>query len=66
MKKRSAILLLVLMVISFGLLLFTTYSTAAIPAGEKPAKCDAGPCNKKMPSAMPWNIISPTMFYNQG
>jgi hypothetical protein len=65
MKKRSAILLLGLMVISLGLLLFTSYSTAAIPRGEKPAKCEV-PCDKKLPSPLPWNIISPAMFPNQG
>lgn len=61
MIKRSTILLPALMIISFGLLLFTSYSTAATPASEKPVKCSI-PCDNRPLSPHLWNIISPAMF----
>lgn len=68
MIKRSAILLLFLALGSIGLLLFTSYTSAtpaAVPAEGKPVKC-SGPCPKKNQPPMPWNILSPAMFANQG
>lgn len=65
MIKRSTILLLVLMIISSGLLLFTSYSSAATRASEKPAKCSIPRYNSPQ-SPQPWIIISPAMFQNQG
>jgi len=66
--KRSAILLLLLALVSFSLVLFTSYQSAAAsiePEQESPVKCSGG-CNKKNPSPLPWNLITPAMFPSQG
>jgi hypothetical protein len=68
MIKRSAILLLFLALGSISLLLLASYTSAApaaVPAEGKPVKCSER-CTKKNQAPLPWNILSPAMFANQG